>query len=515
VKWSDGKPFTADDIVFWYEDFTLNKELNPAGAPFWMRTKSGPGKVEKQGDHTVVFTFAEPNGFLASRMATDLGNPVTAMPKHYLSQFHVTHNPKAVELAKSLGFNSWPDAFLNRSGQGTLFIAAGLPVIRPWSLQTVLGTGTRLVFDRNPYYWKVDPNGSQLPYIDRVVLDIIEDPQVMLLKAAAGELSYHMRHINSPANKPVLARSAAQGNYKVVDLLPSTMNEGVIALNLTHNDPVKKKLYNNKEFRIALSHATNRVEIINAVYQRQGKPWQAAPRPESKFYDEKFATQYLEYNVKLANDILDQAGFKDRNSAGIRLGPDAKPIKINFLASTTGGAQEALLIDVEQILKQQWAQVGIDMDTQTMERSLFIVRTGNEEQDALMWTGFGGHELVLRVDPRWYLPTATNQSNFAAKWATWFNTNGAKGEEPPEATKKQFTLYRDALATPDDKERDDLFKEILNIARDQFYVIGTTLSLPTYAVLSNKFRNVPEVQPDCWPYPSPGQVHSEQFWIET
>lgn len=512
VKWSDGQPFTAHDIAFWYNDFILNQELWAAGAPFWMRTAAGPGTVAATDDRTVVFEFKEPNGFLASRMATDLGNPVTAMPRHYLSQFHVAHNPDAGALATQEGFNSWVDLFLNRSGQATLFIAAGLPVIRAWSLQTVVGQGTRLTFTRNPYYWKVDTNGSQLPYIDEVVFDVIEDPQVMLLKAANGELSYHLRHINSPANKPILAQSSEAGNYSLIDLQPSTMNEGIIAFNLTHNDPVKREIFNNKEFRIAMSHAVNRQEIINAVYQRQGQPWQAGPRPESIFYNEKLATQYLEYNVDMANQMLDDIGYA-RGANGTRVGPDGNPILIHFLASTTGGAQEALLIDVQQILKQQWALVGIDMDTTTMERSLYITRTENEEQDALMWTGFGGHELTLRVDPRWYLPSVTNQASFATKWCLWFNSNGERGEEPPAATKKQFELYRAALATPDDNERDEMFREILNIAQQEFYVLGTTLSLPTYSIKANNFHNVPKVQPDCWPYPSPGQVHCEQFWM--
>jgi peptide/nickel transport system substrate-binding protein len=512
VKWSDGEPFTAHDVAFWYNDFILNADLWAPGAPFWMRTISGPGTLTAADDRTIVFEFKEPNGFLPNRLATDTANGLTAMPKHYLTKFHLNHNPDVAALATQEGFNSWVDLFLNKAGQATFFMSAGIPVVRAWGLQTVLGQGTRLSWTRNPYYWKVDTNGSQLPYIDEVAMDIIEDTQVMLLKAANGELSYHLRHINSPANKPVLAQSAEAGKYKLIDLQPSTMNEGIIAFNLTHNDPVKREIFNNKDFRIAMSHAVNREEIINAVYQRQGKPWQAGPRPESIFYNEKLATQYLEYNVDTANAMLDDVGYT-RGADGKRVGPDGNPIMIHFLASTTGGAQEALLIDVQQILKQQWAMVGIDMDTTTMERSLYITRTEAEEQDALMWTGFGGHELTLRVDPRWYLPSVVNQASFATKWCLWFQSNGAKGEEPPAPTKKQFELYRAALATPDDAERDDIFREILNIAQEQFYVIGTTLSLPTYSIKANNFNNVPAVQPDCFPYPSPGQVHSEQFWI--
>jgi peptide/nickel transport system substrate-binding protein len=513
LKWSDGEPMTSADIVFWWEDFVLNAELWPAGAPAFMRTASGPGTVTADGDYAVVFAFKEPNGFLPNWLATNIGNPVTAMPKHYLEQFHAAHNPDAEALARKEGFNSWPDLFLNKAGAATLHQAGGLPVVRPWAMQSVLGTGSRLVFERNPYFYKVDTNGSQLPYVDRVVFEIIEDPQVMLLKASNGELNYQLRHFNTPENKPILARNAKEKGYTLSNLVSANMNEGVIALNLTHNDPVKREIYNNKNFRIGLSHALDRTEIINAVYQRQSQPWQAAPRPDTKFYNEKAATQYLEYNVDLANEALDEAGYKNRNAEGIRLGPDGNPIHISFFASTTGGSNEALLIPVQQIMKQQWAAVGIGMDSTAMERSLYITRTGNEEQDALMWTGFGGHPLTIPVDPRWYLPISPNQSSWGAKWAVWNASGGENGEAPPEELQKSFGHYRDALATPDDDERDELLAEVIQIAADGFYVIGTVLALPPYQLKTDNFHNVPATQPDCWPYPSPGQMLSEQFYM--
>lgn len=513
LKWSDGTPFTSADIMFWWEDFTNVKELLPAGAPPFMRTESGPGTVRANGDFEVVFTFKEPNGFLPNWLATNLGIPVSSMPKHYLSQFHKKYNPNAEAEAKAKGFNSWADMFMNRSGADTLHQAGGLPVVRPWVMMTTLGTGNRLVFERNPYFFKVDENGSQLPYIDRVVFDIIEDPQVMLLKATNGEISYQLRHFTTPQNKPVLARNAKQKGYTLENLESSYMNEGVIALNLTIKDPVKREIYNNKSFRIGLSHAINRTELINAVYQRQGEPWQAAPRAGNKFYDEKMAKQYTKFDLELANKYLDEAGYTKRDAAGIRLGPDGKPIHISFLASTTGGYNEALLIDVQQILKQQWAKVGISMSTTAMERSLYITRTRNQEQDALMWTGFGGHTLTIPVDPRWYLPVVDFQANWAGEWAKWFLSNGKSGETPPKEIQRSFQAYREALATPDGAKRDALLKEIITIARDGFYVIGTVLALPVYAVRRDNFHNVPATQPDCWPYPSPGQMLSEQFYI--
>ena len=372
-------------------------------------------------------------------------------PSTTCSQFHKKYNPDADKLAKSQGFNSWADLFLNRSGADTLFQAAGLPVLRPWLMQTTLGTGSRLVFERNPLFYKVDQNGSQLPYIDRVVFDIIEDPQVMLLKATNGEINYQLRHINTPQNKPVLARNAKEKGYTLENLEPSTMNEGVIALNLTIADPVKREIYNNKAFRIGLSHAINRTDIINAVYQRQSEPWQAAPRTGTTFYDEKMAKQYTEFDVDLANQFLDDAGYKNRNFGGIRLGPDGKPIQISFLASTTGGSKRgAADRRAGRSSSSNGPRSGSAWTSTAMERSLFITRTRNQEQDALMWTGFGGHPLTIPVDPRWYLPIVDFQSNWAGEVGTWYLSNGDTGEAPPDDIQTPFKHYRDALATPDE-----------------------------------------------------------------
>ena len=194
----------------------------PARPPSCAPT-SGPGTITADGDYAVVFTFKEANGFLPNWLATNLGNPSRAMPKHYLGQFHAGHNPDAEALARKEGFNSWPDLFLNKAGAATLHQAGGLPVVRPWVMETVLGTGSRLVFERNPYFYKVDTNGSQLPYLDRVVFEIIEDPQVMLLKASNGEINYQLRHFNTPENKPILARKPSrEGLHAVEPRSPST-----------------------------------------------------------------------------------------------------------------------------------------------------------------------------------------------------------------------------------------------------------------------------------------------------
>lgn len=513
IKWSDGEPFTADDVVFWWEDYATNSDISPEGPPGWMITDGKPGAVSKADDLTVVFSFKKPNGILPLRLCDSDGAPCTAAPKHYLRQFHAKYATDAAAKAKEAGLNSWVDLFLAKAGDDTSNFATDLPSIRPWTLTSELGKGSTVTFSRNPYYWKVDQEGSQLPYIDSVPMAIASDEQVILLKATNGELDYIARHINVPANKPVVSQNANRSGYRVTNLEPGSMNVGVIGLNMTIKDPVKRKIYRNRDFRIGLSYALDRQQLIDSVLQRQGEPWQAAPRKKSRYLDEEMGTQYTQFSLTKANEHLDKA-FPRKDSDGRRLGPDGKPIVLRFLASTSGGDLEALFLQMQPIMKQQWAKVGIGMSTTSMERSLFQVKTSNEEQDALMWTGFGGSDLTLPLDPRWYIPRTTSQSNWAKQWVLWSQTNGASGEEPPESVKQGLALYNKAIAAVDSKQRDDFLKQMLALAKEDFWVIGTISTPESFAVVKNSFMNVPDSQPDAWPYPQPGQQHSEIFWIK-
>src|SRR5690606_12561690 len=129
-----------------------------------------------------------------------------------------------------------------------------VPLLLPWKVATPL-TGDRLIVERNPYYWKVDTEGRQLPYIDKVTIEVIESAETAVLRTSQGEFTLPSTDVLTPQNKPVLAKSQEQGNYRLVDQLTSDINNGVFCLNLTHQDPVKREIFNNRDFRIGLSYA--------------------------------------------------------------------------------------------------------------------------------------------------------------------------------------------------------------------------------------------------------------------
>lgn len=520
TKWSDGEPFTADDILFWYEDVFVNEEyvaLHPIDN-MWMGGGE-PVRVEKVDDYTVKFVFSGPNGLFLQRLATPDGANPTRHPKHYCSQFHPKYNQDNLDaLIAENQATDWVNLYDLKCGgiPGTpydaLWYNADLPTLYAWDITTPYGgTSTQVVADRNPYYWKVDPEGRQLPYIDQLVAEIGEDVEVLVLRGLNGEIDMQDRHIGTLANKAVFADNMEAGGYHFFETIPSSMNSTIIALNLTHKDPVKREIFQNKDFRIALSHAINRQEIIDVVYVGQGEPYQLAPRPTSPFYNETLAKQYTEYDPDLANQMLD-AIFPDKNAQGIRLGPDGNPIVFDVELDAT----QADRIDTLELVKGYWEAVGVQINVKAEDRSLMYTRKDGNEHDAVVWGGDGGLDVIL--EPRWYFPFS-GESLYAEAWQSWFNNPTGEGalaapEEPPAEVKQQMDLYNQIKATGDAAQQAELMNQILQIAQEQFYAIGISLPVPGYGIVKDTFHNVPSPHPGAWLYPNPGPANPQQFWIE-
>jgi ABC-type transport system substrate-binding protein len=505
MHWSDGEPFTADDLVFANEDVTRNDKLTPV-------PPDNPATFEKVDEVTVRVTFERPNGLFPEEQAQAGGSGLVSKPFHYLKTFHEKYNPDIDALVEQEGVADWVELF-NRKGagiEGTPYNARwmnpDLPTLCPWHIDNALGEGTRLTASRNPYYWKTDPDGSQLPYIDQVRFQVITDPEVMLLRAGNGDFDMHGRHINEPRNKPVLARNRQTGDYDFFDTVPASMNNLMIAFNLSHNDPVKREIFQNKDFRIGLSHAINRDELITAVFQGQGEPWQAAPRKESEFYLEKLATQYLAYDVDLANEHLDKAGYAERDGENRRLGPDGEPIQFDVETATGLSPTQ---VDALELIRGYWNEVGITMRIKAEDRALFYTRKEANKHDVAIWGGDGGLNDAI-LDPRWYFPFS-QESNYAIAWANWYNGD-SPAMKPPPATRKQMELYDELTASPDPATRRDLFMQILEIAADEFYAIGTILPAQGYGIVKNTFHNVPKSMPNAYVYPTPGPTNPEQYY---
>ncbi|HET8627015.1 MAG TPA: ABC transporter substrate-binding protein [Thermomicrobiales bacterium] len=517
MKWSDGQPFGVDDVLFYAEDVYGNSELTTSKG-------SNPFTVTKVDDLTFKITFQKPNGLFLKNLATPTGQPSgeewARYPAHYLKQFHKKYADPAKldQLIKQNNADSWVKLFqLKGSGvPGTPYDARwsnpDLPTLYAWKIVEPYGAGNRVATERNPYFWKVDAEGNQLPYIDKVAYDVLQDPQPLILKISNGEVDMHVRHVNNAQNKSVFAQNQQKGNYHFFDEVPASMNTTTIAFNLTHKDPALRKLFQDKNFRIALSHAINRQQIIDTVFVSQGEPWQTGPRKESPYYNETLAKQYTEYDVAKANQILDQAGYK-KGSDGQRLRLDGQ--KISFSVEVTS-ILNPFWTDVLKIVLQNWQAVGVNAQLKPEDRSLLYTRKGANEHDCVIWGGDGGMTDAI-LDPRWYFPFS-DESNYAEAWYVWYQKPSnpqTQPEEPPEATKKQMDLYTDGvLGTGDEAKQTEAFKQILQIAQDQFYVIGISLPGNGYGIQKNTFHNVPKSMPGAWLYPDPAPTDPSQYYLD-
>lgn len=514
MKWSDGAPYTADDILFAINDLYLNADVYPA-PPTWLVSGGEPGVAEKLDDYTVQFTFTAPNGLFMQQLATPNTSAVVAQPKHYLSQFHASY-ADADELAAAVtaaGVETWQDLFNQKGGSAagkpnTLWSNAELPTINPWMVVNPLAPdATQVSLVRNPYFYAVDSAGNQLPYIDQVVYNVGQDVETLVLQALSGEIDMQDRHIATNTNRAVFFDNQEAGGYHFYETVPSSSNVMVISLNLTHLDMEKREIYQNLDFRVGLSHAIDRQEIIDVVYVGQGQPYQAAPRPQSPLYHERLATQYTEFDPDLANEHLDRV-LPNKDSEGFRLMPNGERLVIAMEVIATLFPEWP---EVLELIQGYWADVGVDMQLVVEDRTVFYDRKGANLHDAAIWGGDGGLEVIL--EPRWYFPNG-NESNYGEAWQYWYNNpNDERAEEPPEAVRQQMELYVQLRNTADPEGQNELMTQILDIAAEQFYTIGISLPANGYGIVKNNMHNVPDTILNAYLYPSPGPTNTFTYYF--
>lgn len=500
VKWSDGSPLSADDFVYWYDDFILNDELVKV-KPTWMKAKGVLGKLVKVDANTIKFVFTAPNGLLIRNLAG--GSGMFWQPAVYMKQFHIKYNKDKVEAAvKEQKMQDWVAYYTLKND---VWQNAERPTFMGWTIIQGTGDTTQVLARRNPYYWKVDTAGNQLPYIDECVYPIVEKIDALVLKALNGEIDMMDRNIATPDNKAVFTDNKTKGGYDFFSVKTAFENPCVVAFNLNHKDPGLKEVFLKKEFRVAMSYAINRKEIIDTLYVGDGTPAQPAPLPESPHYHAKLEKQYTEYDVAQANKILDDLGLK-KGADGFRTRLDGKPL---FFTIECALAFEPWPQTLDMLVKY-WKAVGVNCTSKSYERALFYQRKAAYDHDAGVWTGADSVQVVM--DPRWSLPFS-NESIYGIAWADWWNSGGKMGEEPPAAAKQQQALYEQLQATPDDAKQKEIMKQILDIAAEQFWCMAISRYYKGYGIIKNNFKNLPK---EVWAWHlcnSPAQTMPEQYYF--
>jgi len=500
MKWSDGKPFTADDFVFWFEDVYRNKDLVPTPSAA-MAINGKQGEIQKVDTHTVRFKFPEPYFMLPDVLAgsTDLAGQMFGYralggfaPAHYLKQFHPKYVGQA-ELDKKVKdekFDSWVRMFLFKNDWA---LNPELPVLSAWKTVTPINTPT-WTLERNPYSVFVDTAGNQLPYIDRVVLTLAENLEVLNLRAIAGEYDFQQRHIDL-GKLPVFIENQARGGYKVYLDPGDYGGDMIIKFNLNYDaDPEIAKWFNTADFRRALALGIDRDQINETFWLGTGTPSSVVPADNNKYNPgPQYRKMWATLDVTKANEMLDKIGLSKKDAQGYRLRADGKG-RLRIEIMTLGG-QFVQYTQISEMIREQWKKIGIDLVVQEVERSLALKRTAANEQQLGAWNNDGSEHLFtfpLHVFPFELAAVASS----GPLYVKWFHSAGAQGKEPEPKMRELMDKWKRAFGVPE-KERIQLGKEVWKIAAEEVYIIGVIGMGPAsmgVRVVKTTMGNIPSRQ---------------------
>jgi len=516
MKWSDGAPFTADDIMFYIDDILRNPELSPSGigADWLPQLDADQFAAEKIDDYTVKFTFAHPNGNFLLNLATWAGRDIAFYPKHYLMQFHKTYNPDVDSLvAQEEGVTDWVGLFnkkANRDDPTNFLSYPERPTLFPWVVTSPLGSGTQLSMARNPYYWKVDSEGNQLPYIDEITGISYQDSQARTLAMVSGDLDY----IVDPGdeNRIVYFDAVDSGApLQIIENLWDGANTAAIQFNRTYTDPVLAEIFANKDFRIGMSYAINRGEIIEIVHDGQGTPAQVGPLQSSPLYNEQLTTQYTEYNVDMANEYLDKV-LPDKDANGMRLRPDGQPLSIIFSISNDLSFGTTW-VQTAELLIGYWKAVGVDVQLNSIPSTQFDENRLKNDIQATIYVAEGGAGLIPMFDPRSYTPMEWH-SYFGLGWYFWrVATPDGVPVEPPQDIIDIRKAYDDVSLQPTQELQIEQMKKVIQLAADNFWMIGIASPAPRYQPINVRLGNQPTSFTQGWIEGVTKLTYPEQWYI--
>ncbi|KKN05578.1 hypothetical protein LCGC14_1085980 [marine sediment metagenome] len=482
TRWSDGMLFTVDDILFWWEDIMLNEELSPAGPGTEWKPGGKVAEFEKVDDWTLSIHFAAPNPGLMAGKSHPYGMAQAHFfnPKHYLTKWHIDYNSEANELAKEEGYEYWWQALSYHQGKWETQKRIGLPTLSTWIVTEI--TPSYMVAERNPYFWQVDTAGNQLPYIDQLFVPNFEDPEVIVMKAIAGELDFVQGYELLPMDDyPLVKEGEKEGDYRVL-LYRDFKSDGVISINPLTPDPVVRKILGDIRFRQALSLAIDREMINRVVFFGLSNPGQYAPLPSSSFYKEEWGTYYADYDVERANALLDEMGLGWDSEHVYRLKPGGGILEL-LLESGHGSKPEATM---GEMLTAQWTKIGVKL----------VVRTEKATHDRITEDLTELFTTVPRSRGWVDVAIASSEPYFwgmGEGWDKWLSTDGKEGVEPP-AEWKELKKWVDEVISlrPGTEEWISLKQKIWDFRVKQLWVIGIVGQAPIFHLVKNYVRNVAE-----------------------
>lgn len=512
MKWSDGEDFNADDITFWYYMCHLT---NYDGKKSWAALKETVdgedawAKLTKNDDYTVTWTFVNPkypadfieNGdfkwcWAPEHYLHDLIPDSEEIPyvenEYYestgLSEEDVLANAQkknidaatVKDLGKAVSYNFWN--------------TSGLPTLNSFVLSTVPGNSSKddtlCIMDRNPYFWKVDAMGNQLPYVDALHFNTTSEDGQDLFMFRSGEID-----IITIAMQDIAATLADLGDAASLREWGTTdWGAYQITFNYTSTDKNYADLFAKKEFREAMSICVDRAQVSELLTDGFLEPGQAAPAEGNVGYSEEWTRKWTEYDADKAKALFESCGLV-MGSDGFYDFADGSDFMLTFLAYD-GGADDSY-----PVFEQYYKAAGINCALKDLEVSAFDTQIDNNDWIAVMGphTAIGGASLKDRAVP--FVPIA-QAAEWYGEYGTYYATNGAQGVEPTGDMAKLVELYDKWHQTPDEAERDKYQDEIFKIHQENQWSIGYLKAENSYELINSKIHNYADnlVWADCYQY---------------
>lgn len=510
MRWSDGYPFTADDMLFQFNDCLANKELYPVTPIKW-----SPGgelaKAEKVDDYTVRLHFVKGYPIAPAVLSHSGGwQGGVFQPKHYLEQFHPNYTPieKLSKVAKEEGFDYWYQLFQKKAQTIWGSQLGDVPVISSYVVTEE--TSSYRKYERNPYYWKVDTAGNQLPYIDRVLATVVKDTEMATAKIVAGEVDFAIVNTTSIQNLPLYRESEERGNYRTLLWKGVYTADCGFEFNRTVEDPVLREIFRDVRFQHAASLAINREEINNMIYYGLGTPMQATVHPNCSWYEEKFAKAYVEYDPKRANALLDEMGLRWDGNHEYRLRPDGKRLSILLEFVRCETPKPAIC----ELVKEQWKKVGFDLMLKEVSWNLEREHIKADKSQLGLWHVSPVLDAIWFAHEPFWCVIVEAETRWGSKWGKYVMSKGKAGEEPPEEVLKVQRLWEAQKTTLDEEERILLGKQILASQAENLWTIGTVGLAPVPIIVANNLKNVPEESLWGWDFIFGTYSCPEQFFFE-
>jgi len=406
------------------------------------------------------------------------------------AQNHPTKYTSWVNLMRGLG-NYDPEENPNR------------PTLRPWRLVSEPIDTTQLAV-RNPYYYRVDAQGNQLPYIDVIETKVEPEKSNIQLAMASGNVDFQVRGLTFD-QFTYLKSHEAQGGYEVLLWANDYCGEVNFSPLQNHKNEALGKVFQDPRFRHALSSGLNRQEIIDVVFGGLGEPGQCAPPEGSEYYHERLATVSVAYDPKKANRLLDEMGLTERNADGVRLLPDGSPLIINIDVS------EEYPLPAVQLACAHWGEIGIDarMKVRTQQLINRMIEIGI--LDISLRKEGGNYRAPLQAGA--FAPTHPAECGQWGSWVTYLRGGGRSGTPPPDYLREIDRLWENLVSAPTEQKKMAAWEALADRTAEDLPVIGLMTSPGKVVYVRRGFMNVPRLSMAGWIAHEPGNTCPESYFF--